>query len=66
MVDNNVHRMLVDDGSAMDITHLNAYKSIGLTESELSPSTSPLYGFIGDHVIPKETIKLVVTMGEHM
>ena len=29
------------------------------------PTTSPLYDFTGDYVIPKGTIKLVVTMGEH-
>ena len=49
----------------MDIIYLNTYKRMSLTESELSPMTSPLYGFIGDHVIPKGIIKLVVTMGEH-
>ena len=27
--------------------------------------TSLLYGFTGDHVIPKGTIKLAVTLGEH-
>ena len=65
MANNNVHRMLVDDGSAMDIIHLDAYKRMRLTESELSPSTLPLYEFTGDHVVPKGTIKLVVTIGEH-
>ena len=37
----------------MDIIYVDAYKKIGLTESELSPMTSSLYGFIGDHVIPQ-------------
>ena len=57
--------MLVDDGSTMDIIHLDAYKRIGLIESELSPTTSPLYRFTKDHVIPKGTIKLVVKVEEH-
>ena len=57
--------MLVDDGGAVDIIHLDAYKRMRLTESELSPSTSPLYGFIGDHVVLKGTIKLAVTVEEH-
>ena len=30
-----------------------------------SPMTTPLYGFIGDDVIPEGTIKLAVTLGEH-
>ena len=32
---------------------------------DLNPTTSPLYGFTGDHVIPKEMAKLTVTLGEH-
>ena len=65
VANSNIHKMLVDNGSAVDIIYLNTYKRMSLTESELSPMTSPLYGFIGDHVIPKGIIKLVVTMGEH-
>ena len=59
----NVHKILVDDGSAIDIIYLDAYKRMGLTESELSPTTSPLYKFTRDDVIPKGTIKLAVTVG---
>ena len=65
VANSNVHRMLVDDGSAVDIIYLNTYKRIDPTESELSPTTSPLYGFTRDHVIPKGTIKLAVMMREH-
>ena len=56
---------MIDDGSATDILYLNAYKRIGLAESDLNPTTSPLYGFTGDHVVPKGTTKLTVTMGKH-
>ena len=49
----------------MDIIYLNAYKKMGLTVSRLSIMTSPLYGFTRDHMIPKGTIKLAVTVGEH-
>ena len=38
---------------------------MGLTESELSPTTSLLYGFMGDHAILRDTVKLAVTVGEH-
>ena len=27
--------------------------------------TSPLYGFTGDHMVPKGTIKLAITLGVH-
>ena len=59
------HRLMVDDGNAADIIYLDAYKRMGLTESKLSPTTSLLYGFNGDHVISRGTAKLVMTLGEH-
>ena len=61
----NVHRMLVNNDSAADILYWDAYKSTGLTENDFCLMTSPLYEFTGDHVIPKGTIKLVFTEGEH-
>ena len=64
VANSNVHRMLVNNRSAMDIIYLDAYKRMGLTECELSPTTMPLYGFIGAHVIPKGMIKLIVSVGE--
>ena len=44
---------------------LDAYKRIGLDENALSPTTSPLYGFTGDHIILKGTAKLAIIMGDH-
>ena len=62
MANSNVHRMLVDNGSSIDILYRDAYKKTCMTESDLSPTTSPLYGFTRGHVIPRGTIKLVVTV----
>ena len=62
---NNVHRMLLDNGSIIDIIYLDAYKRMGLDEHDLSPTTSSLYGFTGDHFILRVTIKLAITVGEH-
>ena len=56
---------MVDDGSALDILYLNAYKKMGLTEDDLDPNSSPLYGFTRDHIIPKEVAKLTIIMEEH-
>ena len=56
---------MVDDGSAVDILYLDAYKRIGLTKSALSPATSPLYGFTRDHIISKGTTKLAIKVEEH-
>ena len=52
VTNSNVHRLMVDNGSAMDILYLNVYKRIGLTEDDLDLNSSPLYRFTGDHVIP--------------
>ena len=65
VANNNVHKILVDNRSAMNIIYLDAYKRMGLTENKLSPKTSPLHSFTRDHVIPKGKIKLAVTVGEH-
>ena len=49
-----VHRLMVDDGSVVDILYLNAYRRMGLTEDDLDPNSSPLYGFTRDHSFLKE------------
>ena len=59
-----VHRLMVDDGSAVDIVYLDAYKQMRLAKNALSLATSPLYRFTGDHIIPKGTASLAVTVGE--
>ena len=44
---------MVDDGIAVVILYLDAYKRMGLFEDDLKPATSSLYEFIGDHIVPK-------------
>ena len=56
---------MVDDGSEVDILYMNAYKRMGLTEDDLDPNSSPLYGFTRDHVVPKVVAKLTITIEEH-
>ena len=65
VANNNVHKLLVNDGSTVDIIYLNAYKRMGLTDSEVSPTTSLLYGFMRNHVISRDTIKLAMIVKEH-
>ena len=65
VTNNNVHRLMVDNGSAVDILYLNAYKRMGLTEDNLDPNSSPLYTFIRDHVVPKGVVNLTITAGEY-
>lgn len=49
---NNVHRMLVDNGSAVDILYLNTYKRMSVNKSDLQPCASSLYGFTSDYLMP--------------
>ena len=56
---------MVEDGSIVDILYLTAYKRMGLTEDDLDPNSSPLYGFTRDHVFPKKVAKLTIMVGEH-
>ena len=65
MANRLVHRMLVDNGSEVNILYCDAYQKTGLTQADLSPTTSPLYEFSRDHVIHEGTIKRAVTLGKH-
>ena len=65
VANSNIHRLMVDDGSSVDILHLSAYKRIGLIEDDSDPISSPLYDFTRDHVIPKGVAKLIIKVGEH-
>ena len=40
---NLVHRILVNNGCAVNILYWDAYQKVGLTQVDLSPTTSPLY-----------------------
>ncbi|XP_062075262.1 uncharacterized protein LOC133779302 [Humulus lupulus] len=58
-----VARILVDNGSLVNILFKSAYEKIGLTTSGLSLCTSTLYGFSGEGLIPVGK-KLHVTLIE--
>ena len=65
VANNNVYRILVDNGSSVDILYYQAFKRMGLKDSNLRPSLSPVYGFTGDFVIPVGMITLPLTVGEY-
>ena len=65
LANKNDHRLILDDGSAIDILYLDAYKRLGLTDNELNPTTSLLYGFTVDHLISRGTAMLTMTVREH-
>ena len=43
IANNNVHRMLVDNGSSVDILYYQAFEKIGLKVNDLKPSHNPIY-----------------------
>ena len=61
---NNLYRILVDNGNTADILYLEAYKKMGLSEDLLKPVVTPLYGFTGDFLIPRGAISLPITVGD--
>ena len=65
IANNNVPRMLVDNGSSIDILYYQAFQRIGLKVSDLKPLPNPIYGFIGESVILLGVISLLITLGEY-
>ena len=64
IANNNIHKMLVDNGSFVDILYYQVFQRMGLKISDLKPSTNPIYSFTGDPVIPLARISLSMTLGE--
>ena len=65
MANNNMHRILVENGSSVDILYYQAFQKMGLKNNDLRPCSSPIYGFTGDSVIPVGVITLPMTMEEY-
>ena len=58
-----VERILVDDGSTVDVLMWKAFKQIGLDENQLRP-TEPIYEFANQPIREKGVITLQVTLGQ--
>ena len=59
----DVKRMMVDQGSAVDIMYPDLYKGLGLKPEDLTTYNSPLVSFEGRMVAPKGLIRLPVQAG---
>ena len=53
----NVKRVLVDQGSAVEIMYLDLYKGLNLKPEDLTAYDSPLISFKGKTVVPKGQIR---------
>lgn len=60
----NVHRVLVDNGSAANILSYDAYIKMGFLDKDMSTTLSVLYDFSGAPIDVKGSIRLPVTLGE--
>ncbi|XP_024018771.1 uncharacterized protein LOC112090818 [Morus notabilis] len=59
-----VCRILVDNGSSVDLLYSDCLEKIGIQKEQLEKTSRPLYGFTGDSVIPQGTIRLPITARE--
>ena len=59
----DVKRVMVDQGSAVEIMYPDLYKGLKLKAEDLMPYNSPLLSFEGKIVIPKGQVRLPVQTG---
>ena len=62
----NTRRILVDNGSSVDIIYFFAFQQLKLDPRRLRPFESPLVSFSGDKEYPKCIVTLIVTMGSYL
>ena len=58
--DYDVKRVMVDDGSTVEIMYPDLYKGLNLKLEDLTPYSFPLMSFDGKLVIPKGMIRLPI------
>ncbi len=58
-------RVLIDNGSSVDIIYLPAYKQMKINKERLRPINIPLVGFTGDKVRPSGVVSLVIEAGTY-
>ena len=59
-------RIMVDQGSGVEIMYPDLYKGLNLKPEDLTAYDSPLVSFNGKVVIPKGQIRLPVQVGSEM
>ena len=62
----DVKRVMVDQGSAVEIMYHDLYKGLNLKAENLMPYNSPLVSFKGKIVIPKGQARLPVQTGSEV
>ena len=59
----DVQRVLIDQGSFVEVIYQDLYKKLGLEEAELASLTSPIFGFLGEPTVPQGKTVLPVLAG---
>ena len=62
----DVKKVMVDQGSAVEIMYPDLYKELGLKPENLTTYNSPLVSFKGKMVVPKWQIRLPVQAGTNV
>jgi hypothetical protein len=58
-------RLMVDNGSLVDILYLTAYQQMKFDKGKLQPMEAPLVGFTGDKVCLVGIVTLPITVGTY-
>ena len=59
----NTRRILVDNGSSIDIIYISTFQQLKVDAKRLYPFESPLVSFSRDKVYPKGIVTLTVMAG---
>jgi hypothetical protein len=59
----NLHKVLIDNGSQVDIIFVHAFDRMGINHSLPQPADNPLYGFEGKGTFPLDKIELPLPLG---
>ena len=61
--DFDVKRILIDPGSSAEVMYDSLFKGLGLKHKELDRKVDPLYGFLGESVMPVGRVTVKVHVG---